>query len=409
MELHEVKTDKFKTVYIRIDFRRKMKKDEITKRNILAEVLNKSTKNYPTEREMIIESEELYNANYGYNVCSSGNYSIISFNITTLSDKYTEEGNLNKVISFLMDIIFNPNIKNKAFDKKILNISKNYIKKYIEDIFDSPKRYSRNRIREIMCPNSPFSYNQDGYIEDLEKIDEYNLYEYYLNVLKNDTIDIYVIGEYDNLDILNNYFDASTKNKNLNHIIEHKKYKNNLKKVVESKNVRQSTFVLGSKIESMDSYEMQYVASIYSFILGGSPDSKLFKNVREKNSLCYSISSVIAPVTNSMFIYAGIDKKDYQKTLKEVIKQIESMNNGEFEEKDIENAKKTYKSSIKELYDSEISIVGTIASQNYLKYDSLEERMKKIDTVTKEDIINFSKKIKMDSVFLLKGVLDEKN
>ena len=154
---------------------------------------------------------------------------------------------------------------------------------------------------------------------------------------------------------------------------------------------------------------MQYVSNVYSFILGGSPDSKLFTNVREKNSLCYSISSVIAPVTNSMYIYAGIDKKDYKKTLKEVIKQIDEMNKGNFSEEEIENAKATYKSSIKELNDSETSIISTIASMNYINYDSLEERIKKIENVTKEDIIEFSKKIKLDSVYLLKGVLDEKN
>ena len=408
MKLHQIKTDKFKTVYIRVDFRRKIKKDEITKRNILADMLNRGTKKYKTEREMVIQSEELYNANYGYNVCSSGNYSIMSFSITTLSDKYTEEGNLEKVIAFLMEMIFHPNVNNKSFEEQTLNISKNYIRKYIEDIYDSPKRYARNRIREIMSPSSPFSYHQDGYIEDLEKIDGNNLYEYYLNVLKNDTVDIYVIGEYENIDIINKYF-KETKEKVLNHIIEHKKYRTNLKKVIETKKVRQSTFALGCKIEPMDAYEMQYVASIYSFILGGSPDSKLFQNVREKSSLCYSIASTIAPVTNSMFVYAGIDKKNYNKTLKEVLKQIESMKNGEFTEQEIENAKTTFKSSIKELYDSEISLVSSMASVEYLKYDTLEERIKKIDKVTKEEIIELAKKIKPDSVYLIKGVLDEKN
>ena len=233
MKLHQIKTDKLKTVYIRVDFRRKIKKDEITKRNILADMLNRGTKKYKTEREMVIQSEELYNANYGYNVCSSGNYSIMSFSITTLSDKYTEEGNLEKVIAFLMEMIFDPNVNNKSFDEQTLNISKNYIRKYIEDIYDSPKRYARNRIREIMSSSSPFSYHQDGYIEDLEKIDGNNLYEYYLNVLKNDTVDIYVIGEYNNIDIINKYF-KETKEKVLNHIIEHKKYRTNLKKVIET-------------------------------------------------------------------------------------------------------------------------------------------------------------------------------
>lgn len=407
MKIHQIKTDKFKTVYIRIDFRRKLKKDEITKRNILCDILTRSTKDYQTEREMVIQSEELYNANYGYNTCSSGNYTIMSFGMTTLSDKYTEQGNLNKVISFLMNMIFNPNINNKSFDEKTLNMSKNYIRKYIEDTYDNPKRYAKYKIREIMSPNSAFSYSQDGYIDDVNKIDGKNLYEYYLDVLKNDTVDIYIIGEFDNIDIFNKYFKEKN-NKNLNHIIEHKKYRTKLKKVIENRNVRQSTFALGCKIEPMDSYEMQYVSSIYSYILGGSPDSKLFKNVREKESLCYSISSVISPVTNSMFVYAGIDKKNYTKVLKEVLNQINSISNGDFDEELINHAKATFKSSIKELYDSEVILASSLASIEYIKYDSLEDRIKKIDEVTKEEIIEFSKKIKPDSVFLVKGVLDEK-
>ncbi len=408
MNLHTLKTDKFKTVYIRVDFRRKIKKDEITKRNILADILNRGTKKYQTEREMVIQSDELYGANYSYNVCSSGNYSIMSFSISSLSDKYTEEGNLEKVIQFLMDIIFDPNVNNNSFSDKTLNLSKNFIKKYIDDIYDSPKRYAMTRIREVMSPDTVFSFHQDGYIEDLDKIDGKNLYQYYLDVLKKDVVDIYVVGKYGNIDILNKYFNIKN-HKKLNHIIEHKKYRLKLKTVIEERNVRQSIFVLGFKIKDMDSFEMQYVANIYSFILGGSPDSKLFTNVREKNSLCYSISSFISPVSNSMFVSAGIDKKDYKKVLNETLKQIESIKNGDFSLDDIKSAKTTYKTSLKEINDSLVSIASSMASLEYLMYDSLDERIKKIDLVTKEDIIKFSNKIKLDSCYLLKGVLDEKN
>lgn len=408
MNLHTLKTDKFKTVYIRVDFRRKIKKDEITKRNILADILNRGTKKYQTEREMVIQSDELYGANYSYNVCSSGNYSIMSFSISSLSDKYTEEGNLEKVIQFLMDIIFDPNVNNNSFSDKTLNLSKNFIKKYIDDIYDSPKRYAMTRIREVMSPDTVFSFHQDGYIEDLDKIDGKNLYQYYLDVLKKDVVDIYVVGKYGNIDILDKYFNIKN-HKKLNHIIEHKKYRLKLKTVIEERNVRQSIFVLGFKIKDMDSFEMQYVASIYSFILGGSPDSKLFTNVREKNSLCYSISSFISPVSNSMFVSAGIDKKDYKKVLNETLKQIESIKNGDFSLDDIKSAKTTYKTSLKEINDSLVSIASSMASLEYLMYDSLDERFKKIDLVTKEDIIKFSNKIKLDSCYLLKGVLDEKN
>lgn len=408
--LHLIKTKKFKTVSIRVDFRRKSVKEEITYRNVVADMLMRSTASYKTEREMVIKSEELYNTNYMYNVCLSGNYSIMSFDITTLSDFYSENGNVNNSVMFLMDMLFNPLIKNNAFDKNTLDISLNYIRKYIEDIYDNPRKYSKVRLRELMAPSSPFSYHQDGYIEDLEKIDGANLYKYYKDFIKNDLVDIYVIGDVtENIkEIFDKYFIYTRRNIEANHFINLKS-RSNIKKKIENKMVRQSTLMVGFKIDDTSIFEKQYVSTIYSFILGGSPDSKLFMNVREKMSLCYSISSVIAPVTNSMFIGSGIDKKDYKKALKEISKQIECMSNGEFTEDDIANAKATYKSSCLELFDSQISLINAKSASTYVGFDSLDLRTQKIDEVTYEDVVRFAKKVKIDAVFLLRGGLNEKD
>lgn len=408
--LHLIKTKKFKTVSIRVDFRRKSVKEEITKRNVVADMLMRSTASYKTEREMVIKSEELYNTNYMYNVCLSGNYSIMSYDITSLADNYSEEGNVEKSIMFLMDMLFNPLIKNNSFDKDTLDISLNYIRKYIEDIYDNPRKYAKVRLRELMAPSSPFSFHQDGYIEDLEMIDESNLYEYYKDFVKNDLVDIYVIGDVDESikEIFDKYFVYTRKNMEAKHFIS-LKTRSNVKKKLENKMVRQSTLMVGFKIEDTSLFEKQYVSTVYSFILGGSPDSKLFMNVREKMSLCYSISSVVAPVTNSMFIGSGIDKKDYKKALKEINKQIECMANGEFSEEDINNAKATYKSGCLELFDSQASLLNSKSASTYVGFDNLEDRIKKIDEVTYEDVVEFAKKVKLDAVFLLKGVLDEKD
>ena len=54
--------------------------------------------------------------------------------------------------------------------------------------------------------------------------------------------------------------------------------------------------------QNLTVFEKQYVLYIYSFILGGSPNSKLFKTVREKNSLCYSISATFKAIYNILYI-----------------------------------------------------------------------------------------------------------
>ena len=142
---------------------------------------------------------------------------------------------------------------------------------------------------------------------------------------------------------------------------------------------------------------------MYNFILGGGPDSRLFDIVREKNSLCYSISSSFSGVTNTLTISAGINRKDYNKTLKLIKKIVKDISLGDYKDEEIEKGKITYLSTFKELEDSIYSILNLYVSKEYLDLDLLDERKKEIVKVTKEDIINFSKKIHMDTIFLLEG------
>ena len=60
-KLHCVKDDRFKETKVVINFKRKVKKEEITMRSILSKILLESSKNYPTSRLMAIETENLYN------------------------------------------------------------------------------------------------------------------------------------------------------------------------------------------------------------------------------------------------------------------------------------------------------------------------------------------------------------
>ena len=77
--LHIIKTKRFKTITVDINFRTEVKKEEITKRALLKEVLLNSNKNYKSERELIIESENLYDLKLVSSSSRMGNYTNISF------------------------------------------------------------------------------------------------------------------------------------------------------------------------------------------------------------------------------------------------------------------------------------------------------------------------------------------
>ena len=107
--LHLIKTDRFKTLTIRVCLRDKIIKEEITVRNFLSSFLTYSTDTYRTKREMVLHAQDLYAANIYTKSYRSGNYNMVNFFMSTLNEKYTEEGMLEKTIEFLADVIFHPN------------------------------------------------------------------------------------------------------------------------------------------------------------------------------------------------------------------------------------------------------------------------------------------------------------
>ena len=405
--LHIIKNDNFKTINVNIKFKSKLVKEEITIRNMLRLILVNSTKNYPTERLLNIKSEELYNLNYGSRGVISGNFSILSFEADFLNPKYTDASDLEAYFDFLFEILFNPNAQNKKFDSFNFNLVKNVLKNVIESETENPNNYALNRLLYEMDKTANYSFDPNGYIKDLEKIDEADLYKAYQKMLKKDIVDIFVIGDVNANEIKNifsNNFIINTIKKPVGtHFIEHKKFRSRPKTIKEEKDISQSKLYLGFKSNDTSLFEKQYVSYVYSFILGGGPDSKLFKSVREKNSLCYYVSSSFKPVSNLLLVTSGIDKDAYRKAVNLIKKEIKNMSLGDFTDEDIKKAITTYLNSSEAILDSPNSIINSYVVNEYLGYDPIDERIKKINSVTKDMIIEFSKKIHLDTIYLLEG------
>lgn len=415
--LHIIKTNKFKTVTVQVGFKRKLKKEEITYRNMIVNMLCESTSIYPSKRLMTIQTENLYDLYYRGMNYISGKYNVMNFAITFLNEEYTEKGMLDESIKFLSDLIFKPNVEKKRtetiFNNDNFELSYNLLKDNIIAQKENPDGYSKTRMLECMEPNSYLSYRSVGYLEDLEKIDSKKLYKYYESILNSDIIDIFVIGNVNERHIKKVIEDNFSQIKTLkkpseSHFINPKKARFVPQTVKEKQKINQSKLSLGYKIDKMSDFELRYVLNVYSYILGGGPDSKLFKTVREKNSLCYYISSTGHPLNSIMSIRAGINKKDFKKTLSLIKREIYNMKKGKFSDEDIIKAKITYINSLKELEDSQDSLISLYAGIEYLNSDTLEDRFIKINKVTKEDVVKLASKIHLDTIYLLEGEENEK-
>ena len=405
--LHFIKTDIFKTITMKVIFHTPIIKEDITKRNILSDILLQSTKEYKTRRDLTIKSEDLYAADIYTSNQRVGNYIMTSFILQTLNDKYTEENNFEESIKFLHEIIFNTDVEEERFKEDKLELVKSNATLALNSIKEDAANYSLIRMSEAYDKTSPTSYRMTGYLEDLDKITEENLYEYYERMLDNDYVDIFILGDINEkelLPIIKKYFKfKKVKKRKASYYLPNKKPRKRRLFAKETTKNSQSKLAIACPITKMTDYEKNYSLLLANIILGGTGDSKLFKEVREENSLCYTIRSNYNRLDNLMVINAGIDNVNFDKAVELITKNVQDMKKGKFTDSDINVAKEFYKTSAESLMESPSRIINEVLTEEILGVEPLSERVRKIEKVTKKDIMRACKKINMDTVFLLEG------
>lgn len=405
-KLHMIKTDKFKSVMVRVYFRQPIVKENITKRSFLTTMLNLSSKKYPTKRLMALQSQDLYSCKISSVDSRLGNYLNTSFTMTVLNDKYTEEGNLAKSIEFLGDVIYDPDVKDGKFSTKSFNIVMNQACLALSSIKEDTRSYSVMRLLEEM-DDGVISYRSVGYLDDLKSINEENLYDYYLEMISRDMMDVFVIGDIDFKEIeqlIKKIFKAKVFKKiRVPYIVEEKKAPRNKRIVKESNDSNQSKLAVGFRLCGLSEYERNYPLSLFNIIFGGGPDSKLFQEVREKNSLAYYIGSTPNKLDNVLLVRAGITKDNFDLSVNLIEKELANMCKGKFNDEDIDKAKELFTSAIDEISESKARIIESYYMIELLGVDDIETKKQKMLKVTKDEIVKVAKKVKIDMVYMLEG------
>lgn len=414
IKAHFIETKLFKTNIVCVLLSLPLTRENVTKNAFIPFCLRSGSRNLPSQVAINKKLQEMYGASFNCGIDKMGDNQVLKFYIESINDNYTDkkEDILKKVIDLLLELVFDTNIKDGKFDEGIFNIEKNNIKQAIEAKIDDKDLYSFEQCINYMYGENGFGLYKYGYIEDLDNITAQNLAEYYLKLIQTAKIDIYVSGELENTDVKE--FISSNQNimklapRAENYILnnEYTENKQNVDKVQEKNeilDVTQGKLVIGLDIFSKQE-NLQAIALVYNAILGDGANSMLFQNVREKASLAYSARSKYVKQKGNIFIRCGIEIENYQKALDIIKEQLENIENGKFTDEDINNAKCYLISGIKMIEEEQDSeIVYYIGNEIAKTYMSLEECMKKIDEVSKEDIIEFAKNVKYNTIYFLKG------
>ena len=240
----------------------------------------------------------------------------------------------------------------------------------LNSIKEDAANYSLIRMSEAYDKTSPISYRMTGYLEDLDKITEENLYEYYERMLDNDYVDIFILGDINEkelLPIIKKYFKfKKVKKRKASYYLPNKKPRKRRLFAKETTKNSQSKLAIACPITKMTDYEKNYSLLLANIILGGTGDSKLFKEVREENSLCYTIRSNYNRLDNLMVINAGIDNVNFDKAVELITKNVQDMKKGKFTDSDINVAKEFYKTSAESLMESPSRIINEVLTEEIL-------------------------------------------
>ena len=423
ISIHNISTNKFKTNLYAVFLAIPINRENVTKNALITAILRRGSQNLQSQDVISKKLEEMYGASFDCGIDKTGDNHIMKFYLEAISEEFLPEKEelSKKCIEILLDIIFNPLIENNGFKEEYVESEKNNLKQIIESKIDNKRAYSLERCVEEMFKDEPYGLYKYGYVEDLDKLTPQNLYEYYKQLINQCKIDIFVSNTITNM--ASNTTNDSESNEKINNIIEQNDIIKNLKerepiyvksnennnqessqeKVVEEHmQVGQGNLVIGLKVNANQD-NAKYITSVYNAILGGGANSKLFQNVREKESLAYTAASNYRRQKNVIFIRCGIEIENYKKALDTIRVQLEDIKNGNFAEEDLINSKKLITESIRGIsseQDTEITYYYGQELSN--KLVSLEDYIHKIEEVTKKDVEEIARNISVDTIYFLR-------
>ena len=406
--VHTIKTDKFKTSHVEVIFRDIANKDEMGAYSFLADMLSQSSKTYPRKKDLITRFEELYKIIVYATTLRVGNVLDFHVSLDFINPDYINDKNyVEEVIKTLFDIIENPNVTNDEFDLKTFNIVKERLKREINSLKENPMKQSIKEAFKAMNADTPTSYELLGNLESLEKITPSSLYKTYKNLRKNFKVDIFLIGNLemdDTVSLIKKYFKNRyiIENK-LDLMVDNKEIKRLVVKSMASDNV-QANLVMIFNLKKLTEIEKNITFNVFNYLYGsGGLTSKLYQSIREKNSLCYAISSMYLKYDKLLLVHISLEQANVKKATSLVKKELKNMQVGNFAEEELKDAINNMIVSLDMAQDNNVSIINNYVFHVFDNLPMPEERIEMFKNIKKEDVINVAKKVKLNTVFTLEG------
>lgn len=409
VNIHLLPTSKFKTTLVSVFLQQALAKELAAKTALLPAVLKRGTRQYPTFRDLKVRLEELYGAALSADVVKKGERQLVSFSLEIINDKFTPgEKLLQQGLSILKDVITDPLLENGGFRQDYVQQEKEQLTKEIRGLVNDKVSYALERCIQEMCSQERFGVYKYGSVEELQPVSTGELYTYYQNILQENPLDVFVVGEIDpenTFALIQDTFSFSRAG-NLVELppVEVENIPAEVSYQEEKLPINQGKLTLGYRTNISYQDEAYPALLFYNAVLGGFPHSKLFQNVREKASLAYYVFSRLEKHKGIQLIGSGIEVSDYEQALEIILQQVEEIKKGQISKEEMKNTKRALLNGLKIVGDSLYSLVGFYMDGLIGKRtEETEHLMQRIAEVKEEDIVAVAHRVYLDTIYFLRS------
>ncbi len=402
-----IQDDRFKAGRLSIKLITPLSRATAAENALLSCVLTRSCRKYPDFTSLYRKLNDLYGAALYPSIRKIGDFQVISLSASGLDDRYSLGGESvsSELAELLCSILFDPKLVDGHFDDEDVEQERRQLLEQIDSEFNDKRGYAIKRCIEIMCRDELYSISRYGSREDVEAITHESLVSAWKRLIDTAAVSVMMLGSADPegaFSRMESYFGGKPRRlrgdtKTVSGVSE-------VKRSVETDEISQSKLVMGYRCKRPESSREAVAQSLMSVILGGSPTSKLFENVREKQSLCYYCASMADNEKGIMTIDSGVETDLIEKTENAVTEQVGLLRSGDITDDELISAKLMLKNA----YISSLDSLGAMESYYTARLlrpspVSPAEAALISESITKDEIIELASHIKLDTVFSLVG------
>lgn len=400
-------SDRFKNVALRL-FVRSHLGDDPSATAVLPHVLMQGTRKRPTMGKVTEHLDGMYGARADAEAVKIGENHIVSFRVDCVADRFLpgRSGNVKRAMEFLAELATDPAGNGGGLRKDYVEQEVRNQTRAIEDLMSDRAEWAAHRCTEEMCRGEAYATNDMGTLEGLAKVTPASLGKRHRALLETGPIELYIAGRVDPDEV-------ATMADRIFRIRGRKSVREvpatvvdvpvgEPRRIVEKMDVEQGKLVMGYRTGVTYRDPGSTALSFLNGIFGGFAHSRLFVNVREREGLAYSAGSSLEKTKGLMMVHAGIDIGKFEKCLAVILAELESIRAGKVSDQEMEATRRAMAQRTRSVLDSPARAIGGLFERRLSGAPkTVEESLKELAAVTKADVVEVARKIKLDTIYWL--------